>query len=184
MWPVSPRLMTSQCRWGWWFETLSRPLWCHCYTLYQIALNIIPTFTKENTSFRQIYQHNWSRFKGFCVVITKYFFLWESLWKRWHVWRITLGSTNYGRDLCEESGSSYEQTGLTLYGLDKMASIMQTKYSNVFSWMKMCIFWPKFHWNSFLRAQLTASQHWLRLWLGAQKATNHYLNQWRSSLLP
>ena len=36
----------------------------------------------------------------------------------------------------------------------------------------------KFHWSLFLRVQLTISQHWFRLWLGADQATSHYLNQW------
>ena len=35
----------------------------------------------------------------------------------------------------------------------------------------------------FLRCQLTISQHWFREWLGAEQATNHYLNQCWLSLL-
>ena len=36
----------------------------------------------------------------------------------------------------------------------------------------------KFHWNLFLRVQLTIFHHWLRQWLGTVQATSHYLNQW------
>ena len=36
----------------------------------------------------------------------------------------------------------------------------------------------KYHWCLFLMLQLTISQHWFRLWLGAGQATSHYLNQW------
>ena len=36
----------------------------------------------------------------------------------------------------------------------------------------------KFHWNLFLRVQLTIFHHWFRYWLGAVQATSHYLNQW------
>ena len=36
----------------------------------------------------------------------------------------------------------------------------------------------KYHWSLFLRVQLTISQHWFRQWLGTDKATSHYLNQW------
>ena len=32
--------------------------------------------------------------------------------------------------------------------------------------------------NLFLRIELTISQYWFRLWLGADQATSHYLNQW------
>ena len=35
---------------------------------------------------------------------------------------------------------------------------------NAFSWMKMIIFWLKFHWNLFLSVQLIISQHLFR-WL-------------------
>ena len=45
------------------------------------------------------------------------------------------------------------------------------------SWTKMYELRLKFHW-SFLRAQITTSQHWKWKWLGADQATSHYLNQW------
>ena len=41
----------------------------------------------------------------------------------------------------------------------------------------------KLHWNFFLGVQLTTFQHWFRLWLGADKATSHYLNQWSESMM-
>ena len=44
---------------------------------------------------------------------------------------------------------------LTNWGRDKMAFISRTTLSNEFSWMKMWEFWLKFHWNLFLRAQIT-----------------------------
>ena len=69
---------------------------------------------------------------------------------------------------------------LTHWGRDKMNAISQTTFSSAFSWMKMFEFRLKFHWNMFLRVQLTIFQHWLRLWLGAGQATSHYLNQWWS----
>ena len=46
------------------------------------------------------------------------------------------------------------------------------------SWMKMLEFRLKFHWNLFIRVQLTMFKHWFRYWLGADQATSHYLNQW------
>ena len=59
-----------------------------------------------------------------------------------------------------------------------MDAISQTTFSNAFSWMKMCEYRLKFHWRLFPRVQLTISQHWFRQWLGADRATSHYLDQW------
>ena len=53
-------------------------------------------------------------------------------------------------------------TLLTHWGRDKMDAISQTAFSNAFSWMKMFEYRLKFHWNLFLRVQLTTSQHWFR----------------------
>ena len=66
---------------------------------------------------------------------------------------------------------------ITHWGRDKMAAILQTTFSNAFSWMKMLEFRLIFHWSFFLRVQLTIFQHWFRYWLGAVQATSHYLNQ-------
>ena len=67
---------------------------------------------------------------------------------------------------------------LTHWGRDKMASISQTIFLNVFSWLKMYEFRLRFDWSLFLRLQLTLIQHWFRKWLGVDKATSHHLNQW------
>ena len=42
-----------------------------------------------------------------------------------------------------------------------MAAIVQTTFSNAFSWMKMFQLRLQFHWSLFLRVQLTIFQHWL-----------------------
>ena len=62
------------------------------------------------------------------------------------------------------------------------AAILQTTFWNQFSCMKWVVFWIKFHWCSFPRAQLTICQCWFRNWLFADQATSHYLKQWWSSL--
>ena len=67
---------------------------------------------------------------------------------------------------------------LTHWGWDKMAAILQTTFSNLFSWMKMYEIRLKLHWSLFLQVQLTIFQHWFRWWLDAGQATNHYLIQW------
>ena len=53
-------------------------------------------------------------------------------------------------------------TPLTHWGRDKMAAIFLTTFSNEFSWRKMFEFRLRFHWNLFLRVQLTIFQHWFR----------------------
>ena len=58
-----------------------------------------------------------------------------------------------------------------------MAAIFQT-FSNAFSWMDMYEFCVTFHWRLFLMFELTISQHCIRLWLGADQATSHYLNHY------
>ena len=50
---------------------------------------------------------------------------------------------------------------LAHWGRGKMAAIFQTTSSNEFSWMKMCEYRLKFHWNLFLRVQLTISDNGL-----------------------
>ena len=52
---------------------------------------------------------------------------------------------------------------LTHWGRNKMAAILQTIFSNSFSWMKMYESRLKLHWSLFPRAQLTIFQHWLRI---------------------
>ena len=52
--------------------------------------------------------------------------------------------------------------GLTHWGRDKMAAVLQTTLSNAFSWMKTLEFRLRFHRCLFLRVQLTIIQHWFR----------------------
>ena len=51
---------------------------------------------------------------------------------------------------------------LTHWGRDKMAAVSQATFSNAFSWMQMCEFRLRFHWNLLLRFELKISQHWFR----------------------
>ena len=81
---------------------------------------------------------------------------------------------------CSYSKSCHHKlmTCLTHWGHDIMDAISQTTFSSAFSWMKMFEFRLKYHWNLFLRVQLTIFQHWFRQWLGTDQVTSHYLNQW------
>ena len=71
-------------------------------------------------------------------------------------------------------------TEITDSDREKMAMILHTMFSTVFSWMKMFEFRLRFHWSLFLIFELTILQHWVRQRLGADQATSHYLNQWWS----
>ena len=51
---------------------------------------------------------------------------------------------------------------LTHWGRGKMAAISQTTLSNDLALMKRFEFRSRFHWNLFLRVQLTISEHWFR----------------------
>ena len=66
---------------------------------------------------------------------------------------------SYVNEFLTEAGI-YER--LTHLPQDKMAAISQTIFSYAFSWMKRFVFWLKFHYNLFLRVQLTTAQHWFR----------------------
>ena len=48
------------------------------------------------------------------------------------------------------------------WGCDEMNNISQRTFSNIFSSVKLFEFWLTFHWNLFLRVQLTIFQHWFR----------------------
>ena len=48
-----------------------------------------------------------------------------------------------------------------IHNLYQLISLWTT-FSDAFSWMKCFAFWSKFHWNLFLRIQLTIFQHWFR----------------------
>ena len=41
-----------------------------------------------------------------------------------------------------------------------MASVLQTLFSDAFSWMKIFVFWLKFNWSLFLRVQFTIALCW------------------------
>ena len=73
-------------------------------------------------------------------------------------------------------------SGWTHWGPDKIASILQTTFSNAFSLMKIYKSLLVFHWSLFLRVQLRLFQPWFRKWLGASQAiiwTNADPIHWR-----
>ena len=88
---------------------------------------------------------------------------------------IKMSSYQYRKFHCGDKTvvrSSYLHNGIFYIGkmaslywfspLDKMAVISQTIFSDAFSWMKIFVFWLKFHWSLFLRVQLPINQQWFR----------------------
>ena len=64
-----------------------------------------------------------------------------------------------------------------------MAAKFQTMFSNVFSLMAMFKFRKTNQSSLFPSVQLSLSLHWIIYWLGAEQATNCYLNQcWPDTL--
>ena len=66
-----------------------------------------------------------------------------------------------------EVGNIFKSSFYSVYplihcGPDKIDAILQTTFSNAFSWMKMCSLWLRFHWSLFPRVKLTIFQHWFR----------------------
>ena len=67
-----------------------------------------------------------------------------------------LTNTLQGSYMWDSFKLHWSNVALTHWDRDKMAAVwQQTTFSNVFSWMKMYEFQLKFHWNLFLRVQLT-----------------------------
>ena len=58
-----------------------------------------------------------------------------------------------------------------------MDAILQTTFSNAFSWQKLFEFRLNFMWSLFLRVQLLIFHHSFRQWPDAGQATSHCLNQ-------
>ena len=55
--------------------------------------------------------------------------------------------------------AALEPGALTHWGWDKMGAIFQMTFLNAFSWMKMYGFHWWYHWNLFLRSELTIFKH-------------------------
>ena len=110
---------------------------------------------------------------------TYFFMLWSFTGYHWATTAVTLCSVGTQSKLHKDKVQNKSQMDGTeqCWGRDKMAAIFQKTFSNTFSWMKMYEFQSKFHWSLFLGVKLTILQHWFRLWLGANQATSHYLNQ-------
>ena len=77
----------------------------------------------------------------------------------------------------EAHGIMFGFNELTHWGWDEIAAILQTTFSNAFSWMKICGFHLWSHWSLFLKFELTIFQHWSRQWLRTDQVTSHCLNQ-------
>ena len=63
-------------------------------------------------------------------------------------------------------------------GTFKMATILQTTFSNTISGMKMIDFQLKINWILFFRVQLTISPHWFIGWAHSQNDPCYWLSHW------
>ena len=60
-------------------------------------------------------------------------------------------------------------------GLNKMANILQTTFSNTSLFERNALYFYSNFCSLFLRVQLTISHHWFRSWIGTKQGTSHYL---------
>ena len=67
-----------------------------------------------------------------------------------------------GSGLVHEQLMTQAHGRLTHRGRVKMATMLQTTFSNAYSWMKSCDFLLQFLWSLFLRVQLAISQDCFR----------------------
>ena len=96
---------------------------------------------------------------------------------------IKMLSNHYRKSHCGDKTvvrSSYLHNGISYTG--KMSSLYwigaQMTYSDEVLWSEIAVLRLKFHGSLLLlRVQLTISQHWLMLWLGASSVPSHYLKQ-------
>ena len=72
---------------------------------------------------------------------------------------------------------------LTHLPMDKMAVISYTIFSDAFSWMKIFVFWLKFHLSLFLGVRLTIIQHWFIKWLGAKPLSEPMLTRFTDAFM-
>ena len=123
----------------------------------------------ENNNYKVLIVH--------CVETGMSYFL---AWRSWSPWpciksqlmrdctdghRVSENMGNFGilhwKILCLYFTVIFHIHGLTHWGRDEIDAILQTIFSNAFSWMKMYELRFRFHWSLFLRFKLIF-QHWFR----------------------
>ena len=67
--------------------------------------------------------------------------------------------------------------GLIHLDLNTMTAILQTAFSNAFSWIEIVSFWSIFHWILFLTVELILYHHWFRLYIGTDKTYHQWFRQ-------
>ena len=166
----------SKQSWGWWFETLSGPLWHHrnatsiLERIYHITVGLHCIYILTNPQMRwkiNKKNHPW------CIAMYPQTYHSAHWWpsvvmmptlSHWWQQRLLLWSTNQTHQRWHHINSyiSVAARNLTHWGRDQIDAISQTTFSNAFSWMKMYEFRLRFHWSLFPRVQLTIFQLWFR----------------------
>ena len=85
-------------------------------------------------------------------------------------------STNFTplRTLPEDGAGQSTGRVITYRSRNKMVAVCQTTFSNSFSWMKIVLFWFKFHWNLFPKIELLKSLCWINYWPGVENVPSRF----------
>ena len=160
---LNKRLNKQSC--GWWFETPSCSLWRHCNAYWREKKRIIFSHWKVfiNNSY---YKHDF--FSTTNKLAEKVTCIWEKIiinWFNGNFQRMEIGMVQIGgSDLGYVPYHPYwkRQPGVKTLRPRQMDAILQTTFSNGFSWTKMFEFRLKVHWSLFPGVQWTIFQYWFR----------------------
>ena len=170
----------------------AQQFWKKIQIRWTICFVVIPFLTSR---LLQIFAHDMAA-QPLChvqnfIVITASKFGWEQnqISGEFQSWWTNLGESSPQeliikdyRDLKEyQNKQGHMAAGIgwppTTLRLRQNGPVLQTAFSNAFSWMKISVFSFKFQRSLFLRVWLTICLHWFRYWLDSGLATDHYLNQ-------
>ena len=159
----------SKQSWGWWFGTLSRPLWRHCNDFPLWGFFIDYTFTTVWSRIMSwwwpisspVANHSFQTASAFESISIRH----RSDAKVSDRCLIDVGPTVLAIWEVHNCSSRVLLLGplvITHWGRDEISAILQTTFSNAFSWITRFEFRLIFHWNLFLMVQLTITRDWFR----------------------
>ena len=156
--------LSKQSR-GWWFDTLSRPLWCHC--------NVDHAINFQEKSWNEIFGLNRPLFVG-CLPLTSMFRTPKSLHKCLvyiYQWQSMATGSLWNVNSLAPGRSEFDSEYI-IYNLVLLIGIFRSSHDdNALRWMPQDLTDDK--------STLVQVMAW------CHQATSHYLSQcWLSSLLP
>ena len=139
----------SKQSWGWWFETLSCPLWRHCNgSLLMLYGSSVVTIKSGDGLVSSLNQ---------CTDVSSIGLLGTNCWE---IYEFLFEKMNLKMLSAKQQPFYSVFNVLTHLPWTKWPPFWQTTFSNAFSWMKMVEFRFKFHWNLIPGVQLTISKYW------------------------